>query len=177
VSDIGLRAAMPTGGERRQGDPAAGVMPGLHGDLGDSGQLVQAHHVPGDQDPGMARDGEVVVDAETGAFRSARAANRPASPPPTITTRREPDASAMAHPVLPLPGSVFGPLDVMVVAPQPAGIALMKVLPASRALPYGGHAQAGAAGRGLLSTTTERGPTVTCSPAPYAAAWAGLAGS
>src|SRR5262249_43012732 len=31
----------------------------------------------------------------TGARRSARAANRPANPPPTITTRRDPDVSVM----------------------------------------------------------------------------------
>src|SRR5215467_1990503 len=31
----------------------------------------------------------------TGALRSARAANRPANPPPTITTRRDPDVSVM----------------------------------------------------------------------------------
>jgi hypothetical protein len=36
----------------------------------------------------------------------------------------------MAHPALSLPGSVFGPLDVIVVVLEPAGIALMKVLPA-----------------------------------------------
>src|SRR5215468_7955257 len=34
----------------------------------------------------------------TGARPSARAANRPANPPPTITTRRESDVAAMAHP-------------------------------------------------------------------------------
>src|SRR5262247_2315754 len=33
----------------------------------------------------------------SGAF-SRRAANRPANPPPTITTRREFDVAAMAHP-------------------------------------------------------------------------------
>jgi hypothetical protein len=37
----------------------------------------------------------------------------------------------MAHPALSLPGTVFGPLDFMVVAREPAGIALMKVLPAA----------------------------------------------
>src|SRR5689334_2496112 len=45
----------------------------------------------------------------TGALRSARAANRPARPPPTITTRREPDASAMGHPDLPCPYGLCGP--------------------------------------------------------------------
>src|SRR5271170_6803621 len=38
----------------------------------------------------------------------------------------------MAHPALSLPGTVLGPLDVMVVALEPAGIALMKVLPAAQ---------------------------------------------
>src|SRR5215831_17977790 len=38
----------------------------------------------------------------SGAF-SRRAANSPAKPPPTITTRREPDVAAMAHPDLSLP--------------------------------------------------------------------------
>src|SRR5215471_21400107 len=33
-------------------NPAGGVEPGLHGGLGDPGQLVQAHHVPGHQDVG-----------------------------------------------------------------------------------------------------------------------------
>ena len=36
----------------------------------------------------------------TGARPSLRAANRPANPPPTITTRREPDLAAMARPDL-----------------------------------------------------------------------------
>ena len=44
------------------GDLAPGVQPGLHGDLGDPGQLVQAHHVPGDQDLGMAGNGQVLAD-------------------------------------------------------------------------------------------------------------------
>jgi hypothetical protein len=37
----------------------------------------------------------------------------------------------MAHPALSLPGTVFGPLDVMVVEREPAGITLMKVFPAA----------------------------------------------
>src|SRR5215475_1288211 len=40
-------------------NPAGGVEPGVHGDLGDPGQLVQAHQVPGHQVVGMVREGKV----------------------------------------------------------------------------------------------------------------------
>src|SRR5215469_8234046 len=40
-------------------DPAPGVEPGLHGDLGDAAQLVQAHQLPGHQDLRMAGEAEI----------------------------------------------------------------------------------------------------------------------
>ena len=43
----------------------------------------------------------------TGARCNARTANNPAKPPPMTTTLREPDASAMAHPDLPLTRTMF----------------------------------------------------------------------
>src|SRR5215475_13813872 len=63
----------------------------------------------------------------SGAF-SRRAANRPANPPPTITTRREPDVAAMARPDLSLCIFIQAWI-VMVIARGPLGIALMGVLP------------------------------------------------
>src|SRR5262247_1874204 len=63
----------------------------------------------------------------SGAF-SRRAANRPANQPPTITTRREPDVAAMAHPDLSLCIFIQAWI-VMVIARGPLGIALMGVLP------------------------------------------------
>src|SRR5262249_42369398 len=42
-------------------DPAPRVQSRLHGDLGDAGQLVQAHHVPGHQDVRMAGQGQVLA--------------------------------------------------------------------------------------------------------------------
>src|SRR5215469_13431101 len=68
----------------------------------------------------------------TGALRSARAANKPASPPPTITTRREPDASVMAHSRPLVASHDLRVLIAMVVARESAGIALKMVLPARR---------------------------------------------
>src|SRR5215471_88923 len=63
----------------------------------------------------------------SGAF-SRRAANRPANPPPMITTRRGPDVAAMARPDLSL--CIFIQVwIVMVIARGPLGIALMGVLP------------------------------------------------
>src|SRR6516164_9456685 len=95
-----------------------------------------------------------------------RAANRPANPPPTITTRREPDVAAMAHPDLRYLVRSSGALMVMMSTRKPAGIAPMWVLPA---LACPRHS-----GRGFLRTTTERGPTVMWSPAlRSAAAWPG----
>ena len=41
-----------------------GVQTRLHGDLGDAGELVQAHHVRGHVDLGMAGNGAVVVDQD-----------------------------------------------------------------------------------------------------------------
>ena len=43
-------------------DPVPGVQARLHGHLGHAGQLVQAHHVPGDQDLRVAGDAEVGTD-------------------------------------------------------------------------------------------------------------------
>src|SRR5215475_9187633 len=63
----------------------------------------------------------------SGAF-SRRAANRPAKPPPMITTRREPDVAAMARPDLSLCIFIQAWI-VMVIARGPLGIALMGVLP------------------------------------------------
>ena len=45
-------------------DAAPGVQAGLHGDLGDPGELVQAHHVTGDHDLRVTGDAQVRADLD-----------------------------------------------------------------------------------------------------------------